>query len=47
MSDLSTITRVTMMLDLIKQSGWKISNGNLEQLLFYNRTDVNMDMTFG
>jgi|FrelakmetLWP11LW_1041352.scaffolds.fasta_scaffold216632_1 hypothetical protein len=29
------------MLDLIKSSGFQISPENLEQLLFYNLTDVN------
>lgn len=36
-----TITKITQMLDLIKQSGCDAAPGNLEQLLFYNRTDVN------
>ena len=29
------------MLDLVKQSGCRIFPGSIEQLLFYNRTDVN------
>ena len=36
-----TITKITQMLDLIKQSGCDTAPGNLEQLLFYNKTDVN------
>ena len=40
-SDMRTITKITQMLDLIRQSGCETTPGNLEQLLFYNRTDVN------
>lgn len=35
------ITKVTQMLELIKQSGCIVSEGNLQQLHFYTRTDVN------
>ena len=39
--DMRTITKLTQVLDLIKQSGYQIGKGSLEQLLFYNKTDVN------
>ena len=35
-----TITKITQILDLVKTSGGQIAPGLLEQLLFYNRTDV-------
>ena len=40
-SDIRTITKITQMLDLIKQSGCSAAPSNLEQNLFYGRTDVN------
>ena len=36
-----SITKITQMLDQIKASGCHIIPGSLEQLLFYNLTDVN------
>ena len=40
-TDMRAITKLTQVLDLIRQSGCKVEGGTLEQLLFYNRTDVN------
>jgi len=38
--DMRSITKITQMLDLVKTSGCQIAPALLEQLLFYNRTDV-------
>ena len=40
-ADMRDITKITQVLDLIKQSGCQIGPGSLDQLLFYNKTDVN------
>ncbi len=40
-TDMRNITKSTQMLDLIKSSGCQINPASLEQLLFYNQTDVN------
>jgi len=40
-ADMRTITKLTQVLDLIKKSGYRVNGDTLEQLLFYNKTDVN------
>ena len=40
-SDIRAITKITQMLDLIKQSGYSAGPKNLDQHYFFSKTDVN------